>query len=349
MTSSVTRLTSLLDVDQVAATVVDVLARDFDAALARIWLYEPRDQMLRLRASSGPSNGVYPKKVDEVARAKQPFVRNGLGGDPELDQEWVQRERIESAAIFPLLSAGELRGVLAYFSRQRLEDGAEDVLAALVALLTTSLSDAQRLARVDAAREWAEAGQRRASFLAQAASALAAESDLDGALQALARVAVPTLGDWCAIDLPAGPRGRGQRVAASHVDPQLAQLPFELQQRWPADISAPAGFPHVLRTGQVEYWPEVPESMLRGAARDEDHLKIMRHLGFASYMCVPIRVGERVLGALTCVSARAERRFAPADLATAEELARRAALALETLSHTRGDGRETARAPQTHR
>jgi GAF domain-containing protein len=210
-------------------------------------------------------------------------------------------------------------------------------------------SDDDELLQANIARERAEAGQRRANFLAHAASALVAATDLESALQALARVAVPQLGDWCAIDLPIGKSGRAQRVAWAHVDPSLAHLPVELQRRYPADPAAAAGFPHVLRTGQVEYWPEVPESMLRGAAVDEDHLKIMRQLGFASYMCVPISRGGRVLGAMTFVSARANRRFAPTDLATAEELARRAALALETLSRTPGDGRQAPRAPQTDR
>jgi GAF domain-containing protein len=359
MTNVVTRLHSLLDVDQVLATVVEALVNDFDAALARVWLFEPRSRILRLRASAGLSVAgdaqetidlaTHPHKIGAVARDKRPFISNALRGDAGFDQAWVEHEHLKSVAIFPLIVANEVRGVLAYFSRRPLEEGTVDVLAAFVATLTLSLSDAQLLARANAAREWAEAGQRRASFLAEAASALAAESDLDGALQALVRVAVPQLGDWCAIDLPAGKSGRGRRVAAAHIDPALAQLPLELQQRWPADMTAPAGFPHVLRTGQVEYWPEVPESMVRGAARDEEHLRIMRQLGFASYLCVPINVGGRVMGALTCVSARPERRFGPADLATAEELARRAAMALRTLSSAPGDGRETARAKQTNR
>ena len=361
LTNVATRLHSLLDVDHVVATVVEALVTDFDAALARVWLFEPRSRVLRLRASAGLSAQVagsshevidlanQPHKIGAVVRDKRPFISNALRGDSGFDQTWVEHERLESVAIFPLVAADELRGVLAYFSRRPLEEGAVDALTAFVAGLGISLSDAQLLAQVNAAREWAEAGQRRATFLAEAASALAAESDLDGALRALARVAVPQLGDWCAIDLPAGTGGRGNRVAAAHIDPELAELPFELQRRWPADNTAPAGFPHVLRTGQVEYWPEVPESMLRGAARDEDHLKVMRQLGFASYLCVPITVGGRVLGAITCVSARPERRFGPADLSTAEELARRAAVALQTLSNAHGDGRETARAPQTNR
>jgi GAF domain-containing protein len=188
---------------------------------------------------------------------------------------------------------------------------------------------------------------RRTTFLPQATAAMEAAADFDALFRALANASVPTLGDWCAIDVPAGMRGRARRVAAAHVDPTLAELPVELQERYPADPNGPAGFPHVLRTGEVEYWPEVPESMLRGAARDEDHLKMMQRLGFTSYICVPVAVDGRVLAAVTFVSSRPERRFGPPDLSTAEELARRAAVALEALTNAAENGKPPPRATQT--
>src|SRR5262249_22814247 len=105
----------------------------------------------------------------------------------------------------------------------------------------------------------------------------------------------------------------------------------------------------VLRTGEVEYWPEVPESMLRGAARDEEHWKIMCQLGFASYICVPVSAGGRVLAAVTFVSAHPDRHFGPADLATAEELARRAAQAVQGLTNGPRNAKDPARASQATR
>src|SRR5439155_6385390 len=103
----------------------------------------------------------YTYKVGRVARDRAPFVRNGLEGDPEFDQEWVAREKIVAAGVFPMLIAGELRGVLAHFSRQSLPDEVVEALTAFVAIVTSSLNDVQLFASEQAAREEAEAQGRK--------------------------------------------------------------------------------------------------------------------------------------------------------------------------------------------
>jgi DNA-binding transcriptional MerR regulator len=135
-----TCLAARLDLTQLVGRVVETLAIDFDAALARIWIYEPSENVLCLRASAGMSRrtktspraridlATYPYKVGVVARSREPFVANGLVGDAHFEQPWVKREHLESVAIMPLVSAGQLQGVLACFFRQPLR---EDVVGAL--------------------------------------------------------------------------------------------------------------------------------------------------------------------------------------------------------------------------
>jgi GAF domain-containing protein len=85
----------------------------------------------------------------------------------------------------------------------------------------------------------------------------------------------------------------------------------------------------VLRTGRSELYEEVPDALLVASAKDEEHLAIMRELGFTSAMIVPLSVHGRTFGAITFVTAESGRRYGHEDLAFAEDLARRASLAVE--------------------
>ncbi|MEP0919403.1 ATP-binding protein [Leptolyngbya sp. DQ-M1] len=85
----------------------------------------------------------------------------------------------------------------------------------------------------------------------------------------------------------------------------------------------------MLRTGQPEYYPEISEEQLIAGARDAEHLQILRALGLKSVMIVPLIVRGRTLGVISFISAESGHSYSLADLSLAEELARRAALALD--------------------
>src|SRR5262249_14365522 len=76
-------------------------------------------------------------------------------------------------------------------------------------------------------------------------------------------------------------------------------------------------------------YSEVPDELLVASARDAEHLQTLEMLGFKSYICVPLRAHGRTLGAITLVASDSGRRYDTQDLALAEELARRAAVAIE--------------------
>ncbi|MBI4498683.1 MAG: GAF domain-containing protein [Chloroflexi bacterium] len=172
-------------------------------------------------------------------------------------------------------------------------------------------------------RKRAEEAQR---FLAEAGSVLAASLDYETTLQNVARLAVPFLADWCLADV-VEEDGAIRRVAAVHADPAKQELTEELR-RFPPDMCKAEGVPSVLRTGQAVLVSEVSDAQMEAAAQSAEHLRIWRALGSRSSMVVPLRARGRVLGALAFVSARPGR-YGPADLALAEELARRAALAVD--------------------
>ncbi|HTE20275.1 MAG TPA: PAS domain-containing protein, partial [Armatimonadota bacterium] len=155
----------------------------------------------------------------------------------------------------------------------------------------------------------AEEGLR---FLAESSELLAASLDYETTLASVARLAVPHIADWCAVDL-VGEDGRPHRLAVTHVDPEKVQWAHELEQRYPPDPNAPTGVPNVIRTGRAELYSEIPDELLVLAARDEEHLRIIRELGMTSAMIVPLFARGRALGAISFISAESGRRYGAAD------------------------------------
>jgi serine phosphatase RsbU (regulator of sigma subunit) len=168
----------------------------------------------------------------------------------------------------------------------------------------------------------------RERFLAEAGQALASSLDYEETLQRVAQLVVPGLADWCAIELP-DERGELQQVALAHVDPSRVDEARAMRARYPPEPDAPLGTPAVTRTGEAQLMAEIPDELLAEAARDAEHLAAIRALGLRSAMVVPMRAGGRTLGAMTFVFADSGRRYTERDLVFAQELAARAATAIE--------------------
>ncbi len=165
-------------------------------------------------------------------------------------------------------------------------------------------------------------------FLVEASRTLSSSLDYRETLTSMARLAVPRLADWCAVDV-LEEDGSVNNLAVAHQDPEKVALARELQERYPPDPNAPYGVHQVLRTGQPALIPEIPESLLDESARDEEHRKMLHELGLKAFMIVPLVARGRMLGAISLVAAESGRRYEQADLELAEDLARRAALAVD--------------------
>lgn len=165
-------------------------------------------------------------------------------------------------------------------------------------------------------------------FLADASTSLAAIVDYKSTLQRVAGLSVPAFADWCAVDL-AEADGTLRRLAVVHADPAKVQLAQELSRRYPLNPEAPRGAYHVLRTGEPELIQDVADPRWTELANNDPHLRLLRRLGLGSFMCVPLQIRNVTTGVLTFAYAESGRRYEPHDLALAEELARRAAVAIE--------------------
>ena len=170
--------------------------------------------------------------------------------------------------------------------------------------------------------------EARLRYLWEASSILASSLDLEVTLSSIAQAAVPGIADWCVVDLLTA-TGEVNRLAVAHVDPAKVEL-ARAQHRWhPEDFNAPEGVGKVLRTRRSEFYPIIPEEVLIAGARDAEHLQIIRELGLTSAMIVPLVARDRVLGAITFVTSESGRHYDQSDLDLAQELARRAALAVD--------------------
>jgi signal transduction histidine kinase len=253
--------------------------------------------------------------IDEVAKA-------------DIVNPVLREAGVRSLIGVPLLHLGTLIGVVhagayrpGYFSH---DDGLLlQLVADRVALAITQsrLYEAEREARRDAETAYAQV-----SFLARASELLGSSLEYESTLERLAQLAVPALADEVLIDMVAEEGGL-KRLATAHADPDMLALIRSLDQRYPPD-EAPYGAGSVVRSGEAQLVPEMTDEIIGQIARDEEHRRLIEELGVRSFMTVPLLARRGILGAITFV-ASSDRRFGPGDLAFAQELARRAATAIE--------------------
>ncbi len=170
--------------------------------------------------------------------------------------------------------------------------------------------------------------EQQSSFLAHASNVLASSLDHQQTLRNVAQLAVPNIADWCAVDL-IDEDGDRESVAVAHVDPSRLALAEQLREYQPADLDPERGMGLVVRTGEPILYPYIPDEMLAEGAVDERHLELLRAVGLRSALVVPMRIGGRTLGTLTLVTAESGRVLEQADLELAEQVAARAAVAIE--------------------
>ncbi|MEH2458510.1 AAA family ATPase [Nostoc sp.] len=191
-------------------------------------------------------------------------------------------------------------------------------------------SEAERIQLIQeqTARQEAEADQQRAAFLAQVSATLASSLDYESTLASVANLVVPYFADWCAVDLLQDNQSI-HRVAVAHRDPEKVKLGWELHQRYPRDLYADEGVPKVLRTGIAEMVAEISDAALAAAIPDPEYLRILRELGLKSCIILPLVARGRIFGAISFVTAESECRYSAADLSLAQDVAHRAAIAID--------------------
>ncbi|MBD2255987.1 ATP-binding protein [Pseudanabaena sp. FACHB-2040] len=290
------QLATLFESASIGMALLDSNQRfvSINAALAEINGLSPEDHLGRTPVELfGHRNSTLVDICNEIYATGKPFTASNL--EISLPYRTDRRPGYYSLHYLPMLRpTGEVESMLAY---------------------VIDITDRFRL----------EQAQR---FLADSSQVLSSSLDYQTTLSSIARLVVPHLADWCSVHI-IDEAGVTRRLAVAHVNPDKVAWADELEKRYPYDPNEPRGVPEVIRTGQSELYPEIPDHLLVEAAKDADHLQILREVGFSSVMIVPLLVQGRSLGAISFVAAESGRRYAQSDLELAEELGRRAALAVE--------------------
>lgn len=306
----------------VLETAAGLIAADAYA----IWLLDlPRNEWY-IAAGRGLSDtyrsSVLPGQLQ--AMPPDPICAEDVSTSPLLHfrSEMYSREGIHSLMAVPLSIRDQRRGTLVFYFRQphrfsETETRQASSLASLAssALATTELYHEQLQAK------------SRSDFLAEASAVLSSSLDYQKTLSALARLAVPYLADWCAVDVIED--GELNRLTVAHIDPAKIEFVREIRSKLPTHLRAEGGPGRVLATGESELHAAVSDEQLQSGAVNLEHLEMLRKLEIRSALLVPLKARGQVLGVLTFVTAESGRRLNQSDRKLAEELASRAAIALD--------------------
>jgi signal transduction histidine kinase len=306
--------------DTVAADAYAVWRYDRDRSAWRVASHAGvSDRFAAAMISSYQGRPVRPNENVEPLAAEDVFALPAL----EERREAYRAEGIASMLAIPLvLDEGSGGSLVFYFRRRRTFAPDEiEIARALGHLAAAALRTAEM--HLEQLRR-----EQQALFLARAASALAGSLDYHGTLTTVSQLAVPHIADWCAVDI-VNAAGEIELLALSHVDPDRVAYAQEFTRKYPPDPNAPTGLHQVVRSGEPFLLPHLTDGMIVQGARSDEHRDDIRALRVTSYMVVPLRTRQGVVGALTFVAAESGRHFTKDDLRFAETVADRAAVAIE--------------------
>jgi len=322
-----------LRVEAVLPNVVDLARRTLTADGYALWRYDAHAGSWEIAIHSGLSDeyvgsaAAATREDTAVVSFEEPIVAENIATTEWLTPEHRRAHAAEGTNALLAVAlhyGGRVLGTLVFYYREpRRFTEAEKNVASLLANLAAAAIGAADLY---------EAEQRLVAdrkFVADAGELLASSLEYEATLANVAALAVPTFSDWCAIDMVEDD-GSIRRLTVAHVDPTKVRWANELVEKYPPDAKAAYGVPNVIRTARPELLSEISDELLVEATTDSPELlEILREVGLKSSMCVPLVARDRVLGAITFVSAESGRRYDQADLGTAQDLARHAAIAVD--------------------
>lgn len=241
-------------------------------------------------------------------------------------------------SAMPIIGRTEVIGVIELHSRQhrerdpemlRMFDSLGSQIGQFIERKQVEEERVQILAREQTARTEAEAAERRLAFLAEASAQLSASLDYEVTLSNVARLAVPRLSDYCAIDVM-DDDNQIRSLELADVDPEKKAIGRKMHEDHPVDPESNHPVAQVLRSGRPILFSSVDEDVLKLFAEDDEgYLQALRQIGIDSAMYVPLVARGRTIGVVSFVASESGQRYGPSDLALAQELTRRAAMAID--------------------
>lgn len=331
-----------VDAERILDRVVRVCVELAGAERGRLFLAEEGGLFLRAAGSAGEPVEARRIRLDECQEAPRPIVEaardraqaqvvDDARADPKVQSDPYVRERaVRSALAIPLSHRGEVAGVF-YFEND-LEVGVfafarASVIEALGAQALSALEVGGLVERLSAEVQERRRAESMVRMLARAGAAFGESLDHATTINRIAGEVVPDFADVCVVDL-AGEDGGLERVAAIHAEPEKTALLRDLDAHETAD-GGPPPLGRVFDTGAPVFIPEVTEERIARDGISERHAALLRALGLRSSIIAPLVVGGAVRGRLCLGRVSAGRAYTEADVRLAEEVARRASVAIE--------------------
>ncbi len=288
------------------------------AMIAREGLSGDFQQTLTPAGGSNRNMPPEPIAVEDVEDA--PRFRNRLPA--------YRAEGIRSLITVPMSMHGDVSGTLVFYYRSphTIQEVETRVAAALGNLAAAALQTAELYERETRLRQLAQQEERKARFLSESGQVLSSSLDYASTLTAVVELAVPLFADWAAVDI-VSPDGELRRVAIKHGNPEKVELSWEFRRRFPPTEDDPHNV--ALRTGRSILAEDIAPDAIASRITEPERRRFLVEMGLKSAIIVPLMANGRGFGVLSFVTAESGRRFTKADLALAEELARRAATAVD--------------------
>ncbi|HEX6863485.1 MAG TPA: ATP-binding protein, partial [Thermoanaerobaculia bacterium] len=244
---------------------------------------------------------------------------------------YVASHALKSALAVPIRRQARSVGVLYLENNLATRAFAPDrvrVLQLLSSQMAISLQNSLLFEKLHAEVEERRRAERAVRFLAESSMALAESLDYETTLSRVARLTVPFLADCCLVLVVDKPQSI-HCVAIACASPAKEALLREIQWTHPMEWDSQLPAVEALRTGESQFIPEISEEQLRAVSADEEHFELLRSFNLRSGMAVPLIAHGKSIGSISLLGVAPERHYGPADLALAQELARRAASSID--------------------
>lgn len=162
-------------------------------------------------------------------------------------------------------------------------------------------------------------------FLTEAGELLGSSLDYQSTVARLTRLLVPRLADFCIVQLDGA---SAAETPISDVNPNRVALIRELLATFPL-AERLQSHAQVVGTGKPVLVETAPDGFLEEIAQTPEHVARLRGLGATSWMVVPLKIKTSMFGSITLAMSESGRRYNATDLVLAEDLARRAAAAID--------------------
>jgi PAS domain S-box-containing protein len=319
-------LLSIPRLEFVLGKVLNLASQVIPADAYAIWRADSTRSHWHTVAHQGLS-GDYSFKID-LSSAMDPGVSPIVAVDVQSSAKLSSRssvyarEGIVSLLAIPMMFAGEPQGTLCFYFRERREFTPVEVqLGSFLGSISTSA-----IATAEFYEE--QSSERlRSEFLANAGEVLSSSLDYQTTLQKVASLAVPAIADWCTVYTYFD--GKLENVTTAHQDPAKLVLAEQYRQKYPPDVAPGSPTERILTKGESALYPVITDEMLLQGLGDAEHIRAIKELGIRSVIEVPIIAGRKVIGLLRLISAESRRIFNERDLKLAEDLGRRAGVAIE--------------------